>query len=89
MRASTAIPVQAPSDWWCLGALLNGFIRFVTGFEGRTYAFADDTAEAKGREHHPWAFSSWLAGAGVKPGIVHGATDEIGLRAVEKPVQGQ
>jgi uncharacterized protein (DUF1501 family) len=46
----------------------------------------NNTADAKGREHHPWAFSSWLAGAGVKPGIVHGATDEIGLRAVEKPV---
>jgi hypothetical protein len=46
----------------------------------------NNTAEAKGREHHPWAFSSWLAGAGVRRGIVHGATDEIGLRAAEKPV---
>ena len=46
----------------------------------------NNTAEAKGREHHPWAFSSWLAGAGVKRGIVHGASDEIGLRAVEQPV---
>jgi len=46
----------------------------------------NNTAEAKGREHHPWAFSSWLAGAGVKPGIVHGATDEIGLRTSEDPV---
>ncbi|MEX0671596.1 MAG: DUF1501 domain-containing protein [Pirellulales bacterium] len=46
----------------------------------------NNTADAKGREHHPWAFSSWLAGGGVKPGIVHGATDEIGLRAVDKPV---
>ena len=43
-------------------------------------------ADAKGREHHPWAFTSWLAGGGVKPGIVHGATDEHGLRAVGKPV---
>lgn len=46
----------------------------------------NNTADAKGREHHPWAFSSWLAGAGVKSGIVHGASDEIGLRAVEQPV---
>ena len=46
----------------------------------------NNTADAKGREHHPWAFSSWLAGGGVKPGIVHGATDEIGLKAVDKPV---
>jgi len=46
----------------------------------------NNTADAKGREHHPWAFSSWLAGAGVKPGIVHGSTDEIGLRAAVNPV---
>jgi hypothetical protein len=46
----------------------------------------NNSADAKGREHHPWAFSSWLAGAGVRPGIVHGATDEYGLRAVEQPV---
>jgi hypothetical protein len=46
----------------------------------------NNSADAKGREHHPWAFSSWMAGAGIKPGIVHGATDEHGLRAVENPV---
>ncbi|MFM8291762.1 MAG: DUF1501 domain-containing protein [Planctomycetia bacterium] len=46
----------------------------------------NNTADAKGREHHPWAFSSWLAGGGARPGIVHGATDDIGLRAVDKPV---
>ncbi len=46
----------------------------------------NNTAENPGREHHNWAFSSFMAGAGVKPGIVHGATDEHGIRAVEKPV---
>jgi Protein of unknown function (DUF1501) len=46
----------------------------------------NNTAENKGREHHSWAFSSWLAGAGVRAGCVHGATDEHGIRAVEKPV---
>jgi len=44
------------------------------------------SADHKGREHHPTGFSSWLAGAGVKRGIVHGATDEIGMHAVDKPV---
>lgn len=44
------------------------------------------SADAKGREHHNWGFSSWLAGAGVKKGIVHGATDEHGIRAVENKV---
>lgn len=39
-----------------------------------------------GREHHSWAFSSWLAGAGVKPGMVHGETDEFGLRVTKDGV---
>ncbi|HUR54466.1 MAG TPA: DUF1501 domain-containing protein [Gemmataceae bacterium] len=46
----------------------------------------NNTADNPGREHHNWAFSSWLAGAGVKRGVVHGATDEHGIRAVETPV---
>jgi hypothetical protein len=39
---------------------------------------------AKGRDHHSLGFSMWLAGGGVKGGYVHGATDEFGLRAVDK-----
>lgn len=46
----------------------------------------NNTADAPGREHHNWGFTSWLAGAGVKRGYVHGATDEHGIRATEKPV---
>jgi hypothetical protein len=65
------------------GMLDDTLVVWTTEF-GRTPF--NNSADAKGREHHPWAFSSWLAGAGVKPGIVHGATDEHGLRAVEKPV---
>ncbi len=65
------------------GLLSETLIVWTTEF-GRTPF--NNTADAKGREHHPWAFSSWLAGAGVKAGTVYGATDEIGLRAVEQPV---
>ena len=36
-----------------------------------------------GRDHHPFGFSVWLAGGGVKGGIAHGKTDEIGFHAVE------
>ncbi len=39
-----------------------------------------------GRDHNPWGYSIWLAGGGVKAGYAHGATDEIGLRAVENKV---
>jgi hypothetical protein len=36
-----------------------------------------------GRDHHPFGFSCWLAGGGIKGGVVHGATDELGILAVE------
>lgn len=36
-----------------------------------------------GRDHNPRGFTTWLAGGGVKGGVVHGATDEVGYRAVE------
>ncbi len=39
-----------------------------------------------GRDHNPKAFTVWLAGAGVKPGHVHGTTDDLGFRVVEDPV---
>lgn len=42
--------------------------------------------QGKGRDHNPWGFSYWLAGAGVPGGQAHGATDPVGLRAAEKKV---
>ena len=39
-----------------------------------------------GRDHHPRAFSMWLAGGGVKPGVTVGETDELGYNAVVDPV---
>jgi hypothetical protein len=38
---------------------------------------------ANGRDHHPDGFTMWLAGGGVKGGIIHGATDEFGWDAIE------
>ena len=39
-----------------------------------------------GRDHHPRSFSIWMAGGGVKPGIVHGETDEFGYNIIKDPV---
>jgi hypothetical protein len=49
---------------------------------GRTPA-AEGT---NGRDHHPYGFTMWLAGGGVKGGLAYGATDDLGWDAVEKPV---
>jgi hypothetical protein len=40
----------------------------------------------KGRDHNPFGFTMWLAGGAVKGGTIHGATDEFGFKAIEKPV---
>jgi hypothetical protein len=42
--------------------------------------------QGKGRDHNPWGYSVCLAGAGVRGGFAYGATDDFGLRAVDKKV---
>jgi len=39
-----------------------------------------------GRDHHPQAFTMWMAGGGIKPGVTIGATDELGFNVVEDPI---
>jgi hypothetical protein len=46
---------------------------------------ANAPSTQNGRDHHPHAFTVWFAGAGIKGGTVHGATDELGFHAVEHP----
>lgn len=60
------------------GLLDSTIVIFATEF-GRTPA----SQGADGRDHHPYGFSVWMAGGGIKGGVVHGATDEIGFHAVE------
>lgn len=60
------------------GLLDETLVVFGTEF-GRT----PGTQGADGRDHHVFGFSVWMAGGGLKRGIVHGATDEIGFHAVE------
>ena len=43
-------------------------------------------AQGSGRDHHPHGFTMWLAGGGVRPGIIHGATDEFGYFAADHRV---
>ena len=45
-----------------------------------------NAGKINGRDHNHWGFTTWMAGGGVKGGYVHGATDEFGFKAVEKPV---
>lgn len=60
------------------GLLDQTLVLFATEF-GRT----PGAQGSDGRDHHPFAFSVWMAGGGIKRGVVHGATDELGFHAVE------
>ena len=62
------------------GLLDETIVVFATEF-GRT----PGSQGANGRDHHPYGFSVWMAGGGLKGGIAHGATDEIGFHAEENP----
>jgi hypothetical protein len=41
---------------------------------------------SQGRDHHPQAFTMWMAGGGIRPGMTYGATDDLGFHVVENPV---
>lgn len=55
---------------------------------GRTPFLQGDFNNRKkwGRDHHPHAYTTWLAGGGIKPGITYGASDDLGMNVIEKPV---
>ncbi|MDX2024639.1 MAG: DUF1501 domain-containing protein [Deltaproteobacteria bacterium] len=81
MAGKTDKPIAALlTDLQALGLLDETLVVWASEF-GRT-----PLAEGKnGRDHHPYGFSMWMAGGGIKGGQVLGATDEFGLRAVEDP----
>ncbi len=67
--------------------LLDDTLVIWGGEFGRTpYAQGEAKREAYGRDHHGKAFSIWMAGGGIKPGTVYGATDDFGFNVIENPV---
>lgn len=68
--------------------LLDSTLILWGGEFGRTPAAEQrDKKVAFGRDHHPYGFSVWMAGGGIKGGQSYGATDEFGYRAVENRTQ--
>ena len=67
--------------------LLDDTLVIWGGEFGRTnYCQGKMTPDNYGRDHHPRCFSIWMAGGGIKPGIVYGETDEFGYNIVKNPV---
>ena len=53
---------------------------------GGEFGRSPESEKGKGRDHHNLGFTMWVAGGGFKKGLAYGATDAIGLRAVDQPV---
>jgi hypothetical protein len=74
-----------------IGALLKdlkqrGLLDETLVIWGGEFGRTPTTENADGRDHNPWGFTMWLAGGGVRGGMVHGATDEFGFRAMEDKI---
>jgi len=68
--------------------LLNDTLVIWGGEFGRTPMVETNPALGRslGRDHHPQAFTVWMAGGGVKPGVTHGATDDLGFHVATDQV---
>ncbi len=67
--------------------MLDDTLVIFAGEFGRTiYSQGKLTATDYGRDHHPRCFSLWMAGGGIKGGVVHGTTDEFSYNITENPV---
>ena len=78
-QASTALIIDLKQR-----GLLDDTIVVWGGEFGRTPM--GEVRDTIGRDHHVDAFTMWAAGGGIKPGLIHGATDELGFGVVENPV---
>lgn len=68
------------------GMLADTLVLFTTEFGRTPFAQSAANVVGTGRDHNMHGFSVWLAGAGLKPGIAYGATDDLGWKSVEDKV---
>ncbi len=80
--AETDGPIAALLDDLKASGMLDSTLVIWGGEFGRSPV----AENGKGRDHHPKGFTMWMAGGGIRGGMVHGATDEFGYEAVEKKV---
>jgi len=68
------------------GMLDDTLLIFTSEFGRTPFTQSDADKVGEGRDHNQTGFTTWLAGAGLKHGFAHGATDDIGWKSVENPV---
>jgi len=68
------------------GLLDDTLVLFTSEFGRTPFTQSAGGVLGEGRDHNQYGFSIWMAGAGLKPGLAYGATDELGFKAVEQRV---
>jgi uncharacterized protein (DUF1501 family) len=68
------------------GLLEDTLVVWLSEFGRTAHSQGEITAEDHGRDHHPYAFTTLLAGAGVRPGLTYGETDDFSFNVVKNPV---
>ena len=81
-QASAALVVDLKQR----GLLEDTLVIWGGEFGRSNYSQGELTPENYGRDHHPRCFTVWMAGGGVKPGLIYGETDEFGYNITQDPV---
>jgi Protein of unknown function (DUF1501) len=84
MATATDLPIAGLIKDLKSRGLLDETLLVWAGEFGRTPVAQGDS---KGRDHSPYGFSIWLAGGGVKGGLIYGATDDYGFHAIDRKVE--
>src|SRR2546425_541181 len=84
LRITRAAKFPAPD--YERGLLQDALVVWGGEFGRTSYSQGKLTKDDYGRDHHPRCFTAWMAGAGVKPGLIYGATDDFGYSVADKPV---
>jgi uncharacterized protein (DUF1501 family) len=71
------------------GMLEDTLVLFTTEFGRTPFSQSASDVAGPGRDHNRYAFSCWMAGAGLKPGIAYGESDDIGWKVASNPVTWQ
>jgi hypothetical protein len=74
------------ADLKARGMLDDTLVLFTTEFGRTPFAQSEADKIGPGRDHNRYAFSVWMAGAGLRPGMAYGETDEIGWKVARDPV---
>lgn len=69
--------------------LEDTLVLFTTEFGRTPFSQSASDVAGPGRDHNRYAFSCWMAGAGLKPGMAYGESDDIGWKVASNPVTWQ